>query len=104
MSESEAMLPDGFPAGMRVFVVDEDSVALRMLEKMLLQCGYEVEQKQLQNSSDSGAQINTDSVDVQSYSLEDHGGSNASNLAILSTRIQLMFTDEVYVAVSQFQY
>ncbi|KAI0502688.1 hypothetical protein KFK09_017645 [Dendrobium nobile] len=41
MSESEAMLPDGFPAGLRVFVVDEDSVALRMLEKMLLQCGYE---------------------------------------------------------------
>ncbi|KAI0510754.1 hypothetical protein KFK09_011363 [Dendrobium nobile] len=42
MVESEAMLPDGFPAGLRVFVVDEDSVALRMLEKMLLQCGYEI--------------------------------------------------------------
>ncbi|KAI0510790.1 hypothetical protein KFK09_011399 [Dendrobium nobile] len=36
------MVPDGFPAGLRVFVVDEDSVALRMLEKMLLQCGYKV--------------------------------------------------------------
>ncbi|KAH0453077.1 hypothetical protein IEQ34_017401 [Dendrobium chrysotoxum] len=36
------MLPDGFPAGLQVFVVMEDSVVLRMLEKMFLQCGYKV--------------------------------------------------------------
>ncbi|XP_028551257.1 uncharacterized protein LOC110110750 [Dendrobium catenatum] len=166
------MVPDGFPAGLRVFVVDEDSVALRMLEKMLLQCGYKgvfflissgdyskyrkglkrntielnqqifynakarresenqfesqqfalnndlndnnnfdelatllaLEQKQPQNSSDSGAQINMDSVDVQSYSLEDLWGSNASNLAILSEFENMDDTDELYVALSSFQY
>ncbi|PKU78758.1 hypothetical protein MA16_Dca000101 [Dendrobium catenatum] len=63
-----------------------------------------LEQKQSQNSSDSGAQINTDSVDVQSYSLEDHGGSNASNLAILSEFGNMDDTDELYVALCQFQY
>ncbi|KAH0462274.1 hypothetical protein IEQ34_009849 [Dendrobium chrysotoxum] len=60
-----------------------------------------LEQKQQQNSSDSGAQINTDSVDVQSYSLEDHGGSNASNLAILSEFDNMDDTDELYVALCQ---
>ncbi|KAI0510755.1 hypothetical protein KFK09_011364 [Dendrobium nobile] len=63
-----------------------------------------LEQKQLQDSSDSGAQINTDSVDVQSYSLEDHGGSSALNLGILSEFDNLDETDELYVALSQFQY
>ncbi|XP_028551253.1 uncharacterized protein LOC110110981 isoform X2 [Dendrobium catenatum] len=58
------------------------------------------EQKQPQNSSDSGAQINTDSVDVPSYSLEDHWGSNASNLAILSEFENMDDTDELYVALS----
>ncbi|KAI0510793.1 hypothetical protein KFK09_011402 [Dendrobium nobile] len=59
-----------------------------------------LEQKQPQNSSDSSAQINMDSVDVQSYSLEDHWGSNASNLAILSEFENMDDTDELYVALS----
>ncbi|KAI0510752.1 hypothetical protein KFK09_011361 [Dendrobium nobile] len=60
-----------------------------------------LEQKQSQDSSDLGAQINTDSVDVQSYSLEDHGGSSVLNLAILSEFDNLDETDELYVALSQ---
>ncbi|KAI0502689.1 hypothetical protein KFK09_017646 [Dendrobium nobile] len=62
------------------------------------------EQKQPQNSSDSGAQINTDSVNVPSYSLEDHWGSNASNFVILSEFENMDDTDELYVALSSFQY
>ncbi|KAH0462908.1 hypothetical protein IEQ34_007490 [Dendrobium chrysotoxum] len=60
-----------------------------------------LEQKQPQNSSDSDALINMNSVDVQSYSLEDLGGSNASNLAILSEFDNMDDTDELYVALCQ---
>ncbi|KAL0903194.1 hypothetical protein M5K25_027554 [Dendrobium thyrsiflorum] len=59
------------------------------------------EQTQQQNSSVSGAQISMDSIDVQSYSLDDHGGSNPSNLAILSEFDNMDDTDELYVALSQ---
>ncbi|KAL0903198.1 hypothetical protein M5K25_027558 [Dendrobium thyrsiflorum] len=59
------------------------------------------EQTQQQNSSVSGAQISMDSIDVQSYSLDDHGGSNTSNLAILSEFDNMDDTDELYVALSQ---
>ncbi|PKU74886.1 hypothetical protein MA16_Dca005077 [Dendrobium catenatum] len=59
------------------------------------------EQKQSQNRSNSSAQISTDSIDVQSYSLEDHGGSNASNLAILSEFDNMDDTDKLYVALCQ---
>ncbi|KAL0903155.1 hypothetical protein M5K25_027512 [Dendrobium thyrsiflorum] len=62
-----------------------------------------IEQKQQQNSFDSSAQINTDSIDVQSYCLEDHGGSNTSNLAVLSEFDNMDDTDDFYVALSQFQ-
>ncbi|XP_028549146.1 uncharacterized protein LOC114579273 isoform X3 [Dendrobium catenatum] len=74
--------------------------ALFLLSNIVLN----VEQKQSQDSFDSCAQINTDSVDVQSYSLEDHGGSSALNLEILSEFDNLDETDELYVALSQFQY
>ncbi|KAL6983819.1 hypothetical protein U1Q18_017193 [Sarracenia purpurea var. burkii] len=33
---------DAFPAGLRVLVVDDDLVWLRILEKMLKKCSYEV--------------------------------------------------------------
>ncbi|XP_022855059.1 two-component response regulator ORR26-like isoform X3 [Olea europaea var. sylvestris] len=34
--------PDAFPAGLRVLVVDDDSTWLKILEKMLKKCSYEV--------------------------------------------------------------
>ncbi|KZV17794.1 hypothetical protein F511_01603 [Dorcoceras hygrometricum] len=34
--------PDGFPAGLRVLVVDDDPTWLKILEKMLKKCSYEV--------------------------------------------------------------
>ncbi|KAK4773819.1 hypothetical protein SAY87_028838 [Trapa incisa] len=33
---------DGFPAGLRVLVVDDDPTWLKILEKMLKKCSYEV--------------------------------------------------------------
>ncbi|XP_068659014.1 two-component response regulator ARR2-like isoform X2 [Aristolochia californica] len=35
-------IPDQFPAGLRVFVVDDDPICLKILEKMLQKCLYEV--------------------------------------------------------------
>lgn len=34
-------VPDQFPAGLRVLVVDDDPTCLRILEKMLINCLYE---------------------------------------------------------------
>ena len=43
MAQQEQPLPDLFPAGMRVMVVDDDSLCLRVVEQMLRRCGYRVE-------------------------------------------------------------
>ena len=34
-------VPDQFPAGLRVLVVDDDPTCLKILEKMLRNCNYE---------------------------------------------------------------
>ncbi|KAL8026089.1 hypothetical protein ABFX02_14G006000 [Erythranthe guttata] len=41
-SGGEIVVPDQFPAGLRVLVVDDDPTCLRILEKMLRSCLYEV--------------------------------------------------------------
>lgn len=38
-------VPDQFPAGLRVLVVDDDPTCLRILEKMLRVCLYEGKKK-----------------------------------------------------------
>ncbi|KAI0504670.1 hypothetical protein KFK09_015622 [Dendrobium nobile] len=42
MDESDAQITDGFPVGMSVLAVDDDSFVLRTLELLLLKCGYRV--------------------------------------------------------------
>ncbi|XP_020578713.1 two-component response regulator ORR23-like isoform X2 [Phalaenopsis equestris] len=42
MDESDAQITDGFPVGMSVLAVDDDSVVLRTLELLLLKCRYKV--------------------------------------------------------------
>ncbi|KAL0916690.1 hypothetical protein M5K25_014219 [Dendrobium thyrsiflorum] len=42
MDESDAQITDGFPVGMSVLAVDDDSIVLRTLELLLLKCGYRV--------------------------------------------------------------
>ncbi|KAG0473979.1 hypothetical protein HPP92_015836 [Vanilla planifolia] len=42
MCESEAKMPDEFPAGVRVLAVDDDFIVLRTLERLLIKCGYKV--------------------------------------------------------------
>lgn len=39
--KSSDAVPDQFPAGLRVLVVDDDPTCLRILEKMLKNCLYE---------------------------------------------------------------
>ncbi|KAF5771063.1 putative response regulator and transcription factor RR-A-type family [Helianthus annuus] len=41
-SVAGAGVPEKFPAGLRVLVVDDDPTCLVMLEKMLKKCNYEV--------------------------------------------------------------
>ncbi|TQD70929.1 hypothetical protein C1H46_043538 [Malus baccata] len=40
-SAVEMAVPDRFPAGLRVLVVDDDTTCLRILELMLLRCLYQ---------------------------------------------------------------
>ncbi|XP_038984889.1 two-component response regulator ORR21 isoform X2 [Phoenix dactylifera] len=39
-SEVKEPMPKDFPMGMRVIVVDDDTTCLKVLERMLLECGY----------------------------------------------------------------
>jgi CheY-like chemotaxis protein len=41
-------LPPGFPKGLRVLVVDDDSLCLKVIEQMLRKCDYSGEQGQPQ--------------------------------------------------------
>ncbi|MFS8013017.1 putative signal transduction response regulator, receiver domain, CheY-like superfamily [Helianthus anomalus] len=41
-SVAGAGVPEKFPAGLRVLVIDDDPTCLVMLEKMLKKCNYEV--------------------------------------------------------------
>lgn len=38
--KAEVVVPDQFPAGLRVLVVDDDTTCLRILEQMLRRCMY----------------------------------------------------------------
>lgn len=37
---TEVVVPDKFPAGLRVLVVDDDATCLRIVEQMLRRCQY----------------------------------------------------------------
>jgi hypothetical protein len=40
MIDPETGLPHGFPRGLRVLVVDDDSLCLKVVEQMLKRCDY----------------------------------------------------------------
>ncbi|GMP76437.1 hypothetical protein CsSME_00033111 [Camellia sinensis var. sinensis] len=101
--------PDPFPAGLRVLVVDDDPTCLMILEKMLLNCLYEVTKcnraemaLSLLRENKNGYDIVISDVhmpDMDGFKLLEHIGLEM-DLPVISKHLGLVISDGLTVILN----